>query len=158
MVKSNSSLLVGFLKLPELLGPRNRGRVAHAILGHEGALARHPVLRTDVGIRVAATTSLLFGIVRIEWCVKYVGISHWSRASEFPAKGAVLEGGEEGVQCGEVGALHGLLALDGFDDGGEFLLEGQRGTWDCNFFERGFFQNRKCCRSPGFRYPSLEKR
>jgi hypothetical protein len=36
----------------------------------------------------------------------------------------VLEGGEEGVQFGEVGALRGLLALDGFDDGGEFLLEG----------------------------------
>jgi hypothetical protein len=42
----------------------------------------------------------------------------------------VLEGGEEGVQFGEVGALRGLLALDGFDDGGEFLLEGKRGEWD----------------------------
>jgi hypothetical protein len=42
----------------------------------------------------------------------------------------VLEGGEEGVQFGEVGALRGLLALDGFDDGGEFLLEGKRGKWD----------------------------
>ena len=39
----------------------------------------------------------------------------------------MLEGGEEGVQLGEVGALGGLLALDGFDDGGEFLLEGKRG-------------------------------
>lgn len=47
--------------------------------------------------------------------------------SKFPAKGAVLEGGEEGVQLGEVGALRGLLALDGFDDGGKFLLEGKRG-------------------------------
>ena len=42
----------------------------------------------------------------------------------------MLEGGEEGVQLGEVGALCGLLALDGFDDGGEFLLEGKRGEWD----------------------------
>jgi hypothetical protein len=49
---------------------------------------------------------------------------------QFPAEGAVLEGGEEGVQFGEVGALRGLLALDGFDDGGEFLLEGKRGKWD----------------------------
>ena len=47
--------------------------------------------------------------------------------SKFPAKGAVLEGGEEGVQFGEMGALRGLLALDGFDDGGEFLLEGEWG-------------------------------
>ena len=43
--------------------------------------------------------------------------------SKFPAKGAVLEGGEEGVQLSEVGALGGLLVLDGFDDGGELLLE-----------------------------------
>jgi len=50
--------------------------------------------------------------------------------SKFPAEGAVLEGGEEGVQFGEVGARRGLLALDGFDDGGEFLLEGKRGKWD----------------------------
>jgi hypothetical protein len=47
--------------------------------------------------------------------------------SKFPAKGTVLEGGEEGVQFGKVGALRGLLALDGFDDGGEFLLEGKWG-------------------------------
>ena len=42
----------------------------------------------------------------------------------------MLEGGEEGVQFGEVGALRGLLALDGFDDGREFLLEGKWGKWD----------------------------
>lgn len=47
---------------------------------------------------------------------------------EFPVEGAVLEGGEEGVQFGEVGALRGLLALDGCDDGGKFLLEGKRGN------------------------------
>jgi len=39
----------------------------------------------------------------------------------------VLEGGEERVQFGEVAALRGFLALDGLDDGGEFLLEGKRG-------------------------------
>ena len=33
----------------------------------------------------------------------------------------MLEGGEKGVQFGEVRALCGLLALDGFDDGGEVL-------------------------------------
>ena len=40
----------------------------------------------------------------------------------------MLQGREEGVQLGEVGALRGLLALDGFDDGGEFLLEGEGGS------------------------------
>lgn len=47
--------------------------------------------------------------------------------SEFPAKGPVLEGGEEGVQFREVGALRGLLALYGCDNGGELLLEGEWG-------------------------------
>ena len=44
----------------------------------------------------------------------------------------MLESGEEGVQFGEVAALRGLLALDGSNDGGEFLLEGKRGesTWE----------------------------
>ncbi len=57
---------------------------------------------------------------------------------QFPAKGAVLEGGEEGVQFGEVGALRGLLALDGFDDGGEFLLEGKRGAHHFDLLKLGF--------------------
>ena len=137
MAYSNFSLLIGFLKLPELLRPRSWGCVAHAILGHKGALVRCSVFCTDVGIGVSATTSLLFGIVRIKWRVKCIGISHWSGELEFPAKGAVLEGGEEGVQFGEVGTLRGLLALDGFDDGGEFLLEGKRGERDCIFFYAG---------------------
>jgi hypothetical protein len=47
--------------------------------------------------------------------------------SKFPPEGAVLEGGEEGVQFGEVDALRGLLALNGFDDGGEILSEEKRG-------------------------------
>jgi hypothetical protein len=55
--------------------------------------------------------------------------------SKLPAEGAVLEGGEEGVQFGEVGALRGLLALDGFDDGGEFLLEGEWGKNKSNLFQ-----------------------
>ena len=58
-------------------------------------------------------------------------IHHWSgrddAPSKFPAEGAVLEGGEEGVQFGEVGTLPGLLPLHGFHDGGETALEGKRG-------------------------------
>jgi hypothetical protein len=34
-----------------------------------------------------------------------------------------LEGGEEGVEFGEVGAEAGFLGFDGLDDGGEAVLE-----------------------------------
>jgi hypothetical protein len=37
-----------------------------------------------------------------------------------------LQGGEEGVEFGEVGSLAGLLVFDGFDDGGEAVLEVER--------------------------------
>jgi hypothetical protein len=96
------------LKLPELLRPRSWGCVAHAVLGHEGTLVWHTILRADVRVGVAATTSLLFGIVRIKWCVKSIGISHWSGALEFSAKGAVLKDGEEGIEFCEMGPLQSL--------------------------------------------------
>jgi len=41
----------------------------------------------------------------------------------------MLEGGEEGVEAGEVLAVAGLLFLDRLDRGGEGLLEGERGEW-----------------------------
>ena len=37
--------------------------------------------------------------------------------SEVSPEGAGLQGGEEGVEFGQVGALAGLLLFDGFDDG-----------------------------------------
>ena len=43
--------------------------------------------------------------------------------SEVSPEGAGLQGGEEGVEFGEVGALAGFLLFDGFDDGGEAVLE-----------------------------------
>ena len=36
--------------------------------------------------------------------------------SEIAVEGARLQGGEEGVEFGQVGALAGFLMLDGFDD------------------------------------------
>ena len=85
------------------------------------------------------TTPMTIAIVihEVDWVVfVLVVISCVIRfESKFPAKGAVLEGGEEGVQLGEVGALRGLLALDGFDDGGEFLLERKRGEDKANLFQ-----------------------
>ena len=43
--------------------------------------------------------------------------------SELSPEGAGLQGGEEGVEFSQVGALAGLLLLDGFDNGGEVVLE-----------------------------------
>ena len=48
---------------------------------------------------------------------------------EFPLEGAGLEGGEERVEFFQVRALAGLLLLDGFDDGGEAVLEIERRKW-----------------------------
>ena len=45
--------------------------------------------------------------------------------SERPAEGAGLQGGEQGVQFGQVGAHSGFLPLDGFEDGGEAVLKGK---------------------------------
>ncbi len=41
---------------------------------------------------------------------------------KFASKGAVLEGGEEGVQFGWVGAVGGFEFFDGSDAAGEFVL------------------------------------
>ena len=49
---------------------------------------------------------------------------------QLTAEGAVLEGGEEGVEAGELFAVARLLPLDRLDRGGELLLEGKRGEWD----------------------------
>ena len=46
--------------------------------------------------------------------------------SEVSTEGAGLQGGEEGVQFGQVRALTGLLLFDGRDDGGEAVLEVER--------------------------------
>ena len=42
----------------------------------------------------------------------------------------MLEGGEEGVEFGEGGALGGFEPFDGGDAPGEFALEGERGKRD----------------------------
>ena len=82
-------------------------------------------------LKAHTTTPMTIAIVihEVDWVVFVLVVICCviSFESKFPAKGAVLEGGEEGVQFGEVGALRGLLALNGFDDGGEFLLEGEWG-------------------------------
>ncbi len=51
-------------------------------------------------------------------------------SSKLPVKGSRLQRAEERVQLGEVGAEAGLLALDGFDDGGEVVLEVEGWDWD----------------------------
>ena len=42
-------------------------------------------------------------------------------------EGAGLQGGEEDVEFGEVDTLAGFLSLNGFDYGGEAVLEVERG-------------------------------
>ena len=51
-------------------------------------------------------------------------------SSEVSPEGAGLQGGEEGVEFGEVGSLAGLLVFDGFDYGGKAMLEIDR--WELN--------------------------
>ena len=47
--------------------------------------------------------------------------------SEVSPEGTGLQGGEEGVEVSQVGALAGLLFFDRFDHGGEATLEVKRG-------------------------------
>lgn len=46
-----------------------------------------------------------------------------SRSLKLSSESARLEGGENGVEFGKMGAEAGFPALDGGDDGGEFVLE-----------------------------------
>ena len=55
--------------------------------------------------------------------------------SEVSAEGEGLQGGEEGVELGQVGSLVDFLLLDGFDDGGEAALEVEGGKRDLGGFE-----------------------
>ena len=50
----------------------------------------------------------------------------WAFISKLSSEGAVLQGGEEGVQLGEGGAVRGFQFVDGGDAAGEILLEGER--------------------------------
>jgi hypothetical protein len=47
------------------------------------------------------------------------------RKLQFPVEGALLEGGEEGVEFGELGAHPGLLRFHLLHDGREALLQGE---------------------------------
>jgi hypothetical protein len=53
--------------------------------------------------------------------------------SQSPLEGAGLQGSEQRIQLGEVGAHSGLLPFHGFDDGGEAVLECK---WRAASFDR----------------------
>ena len=55
---------------------------------------------------------------------------NWEKSSEFPAEGAVLEGGEERVQLRQRRALCRLQAFHRRHAAGEFALEGE--GWYCH--------------------------
>ena len=61
------------------------------------------------------------------------------RDLEVSSEGAGLQGGEEGVEFGQMGALASLLAFDGFGDGGEAVLkfQGRPWTWKTLEFHAG---------------------
>ena len=50
--------------------------------------------------------------------------------SEFAPEGAVLEGGEEGVQLGQGGAVGRFQGLHPCYPPGEFALQGEGGKWN----------------------------
>ena len=89
-------------------------------------LKRMPCMEAG-GPRVAVDVAL--GIARALRCVRELLLQEREvggdlhDGSEVSPEGAGLQGAEEGVEFGEVGSLAGLLVFDGFDDGGEAVLE-----------------------------------
>ena len=60
-------------------------------------------------------------------------------AQRSPPEGTGLQGGEEGVEFGQVGALAGFLLLNGFDDCSVAVLklQGRPWTWKTLEFHAG---------------------
>ena len=78
-----------------------------------------PRVAVDVALRI---TRALRRMRELLFQEREVG-GDFHRGSEVSPEGAGLQGGEEGVEFGQVGALAGLLAFDGLGDGGETPLE-----------------------------------
>ena len=78
-----------------------------------------PRVAVDVALRIARALRRMRELLLQE---REVG-GDFHGGSEVSPEGAGLQGGEEGVEFGEVGALAGPSVFDGFDDVGEAVLE-----------------------------------
>ena len=78
-----------------------------------------PRVAVDVALRIACALRRMRELLPQE---REVG-GDFHDGSEVSPEGTGLQGGEKGVEFGQVGALAGLLAFDGFGDGGETILE-----------------------------------
>ena len=89
-----------------------------------------PRVAVDVALRITRALRRMRELLLQE---REVGGDFHERLRGLPAKGTGLQGGEEGVEFGEVGALAGLLAFDGFGDGGETPSGGRR-RWNKDLY------------------------
>ena len=78
-----------------------------------------PRVAVDVALRIACALRCVRELLLQE---RKVG-GDFHGGSEVSLEGTGLQGGEEGVEFGQVGALGGLMLFDGFGDGGEVMLE-----------------------------------
>ena len=88
-----------------------------------GMEAGRPWVSEDVPLRVTCALRRVRELLFQEREV----LGDFHSGSDVSPEGAGLQGGEKGVEFGEVGALAGFLLLNGFDDGGEAVLEVERG-------------------------------
>ena len=88
-----------------------------------GMEARRSRVAVDVPLRVARALRRMRELLREEREID----GDFHGGSEVSSESARLQGGEEGVEFGLVGAMAGPLLFDRFDDGGEAKLEIERG-------------------------------
>ena len=95
-----------------------------------------PRVAVDVALRITRALRRMRELLLQESKVR----GDFHSGSEVSPEGAGLQGGEEGVEFGEVGALAGSVFLDGFDDGGEAVLEVERGERKPRLVELGLVE------------------
>jgi hypothetical protein len=78
MIVALDLLGLGIVRLEflELLGPQMRRGVANLVGAHQSADFGQAILRTEIGIGVAAAKSSRFAVQRVERCVKGGNVFH----------------------------------------------------------------------------------
>ena len=112
-----------------------------------------PRVAVDVVLRIARALRRMRKLLLQE---REVG-GDFHGGSEFSAEGTGLQGGEEGVEFGEVGTLAGPLLFDGFDDYGKAMLEVEGGSGNRKGLDNSHVQSRHDCPfCVSFEIPSSE--